>query len=137
MNPFSDYAAIIGIDWADRKHDLCLKVMGEDAFDYSILEHHPEAIEDWANTLRRRFDGRPVAVCIESRKVPLIHALLKYDFLVLFPVNPQTLCRYRRALTPSRAKDDPSDARLLLDLVLRPPDQFRPWPPLSGYLSTQ
>ncbi len=24
MNPFSEYATIIGIDWADHKHDLCL-----------------------------------------------------------------------------------------------------------------
>ncbi|WP_041069478.1 IS110 family transposase [Thiolapillus brandeum] len=117
MNPFSEYAAIIGIDWADRKHDLCLKTPDDDSLEYSVLEHKPEAIEDWANELRVRFEGKPVAICIESRKVPLIHALLKYDFLVLFPVNPQTLCRYRRALTPSRAKDDPSDARLLLDLV--------------------
>ncbi len=46
MNPFSEYAAIIGIDWADRKHDLCLKIFGSDALEYSILEHKPEAIDD-------------------------------------------------------------------------------------------
>ena len=136
MNPFSEYAAIIGIDWADRKHDLCLKTLAEDTLEYRVLEHQPEVIENWANELRVRFEGKPVAVCIESRKVPLIHALLKYDFLVLFPVNPQTLCRYRRALVPSRAKDDPSDARLLLELVLRHPDQFRPWQPQSVPMRT-
>jgi len=64
-----------------------------------------------------------------SRKIPLIHALLKYDFFVLFPVNPQTLARYRRALRPSRAKDDPTDAQLLFELVERHPDQFSPWQP--------
>ena len=89
MNPFDDFAAIIGIDWADRKHDLCLKTFDSETLEFSVLEHKPEAIEDWANDLRMRFDGRPVAICIESRKVPLIYALLKYDFLVLFPVNPQ------------------------------------------------
>ncbi len=136
MNPFDDFAAIIGIDWADRKHDLCLQSQEAETLEYSVLEHRSEAIEDWANALRRRFDNRPVAVCIESRKVPLIHALLKYDFLVLFPVNPQTLCRYRRALVPSRAKDDPSDARLLLELVLRHPDQFKPWSPQSASMRT-
>jgi transposase len=136
MNPFSECAAIIGIDWADRKHDLCLKVFGSDSLEFSVLEHKPEAIERWANDLRQRFGGKPVAICIESRKVPLIHALLKYDFLVLFPVNPQTLCRYRRALIPSRAKDDPSDARLLLELVLRHPDQFAAWKPQSASMRT-
>jgi len=134
MNPFADFAAIIGIDWADRKHDLCLKTFDSDNLEFSVLEHKPESIEDWANDLRVRFGGKPVAICIESRKVPLIHALLKYDFLVLFPVNPQTLCRYRRALIPSRAKDDPSDARLLLNLVLRHPEEFPSWVPQRPHM---
>ena len=48
---------------------------------------------------------------------------------MFFPVNPQTLARYRRALKPSRTKDDPTDAQLLLDLVSRHPEQFHPWEP--------
>jgi len=129
MNSLDHYAAIIGIDWADKKHDLCLRVSGSDTLDYRILPHSPKAIDDWALGLQQRFPGQQIAICIESRKVPLIHALLKYPFLVLFPVNPQTLARYRRAFKPSRAKDDPSDAQLLLDLVSRHPEQFHPWEP--------
>ena len=129
MNTLDHYAAIIGIDWADRKHDLCLQVTGHDDLEYSVLPHQTQAIEDWACALQQRFPGSQIAICIESRKVPLIHALLKYPFLVLYPVNPQTLARYRRALKPSRAKDDPSDAQLLLDLVKRHPEQFHPWTP--------
>lgn len=129
MNTLDHYAAVIGIDWADRKHDLCLKPAGVDVLEYSVLPHSAEAINDWANALRQRFPDQKIAICIESRKVPLIHALLKYPFLVLYPVNPQTLARYRRALRPSRAKDDPSDAQLLLDPVMRHPEQFHPWTP--------
>ena len=131
MNRFSHFAAVIGIDWADKKHDLCLKLPDSDDLEFSVLTHSAEAIEQWANGLRVRFGGQSIAICIESRKVPVIHALLKFDFLTLFPVNPQTLCRYRRALQPSRAKDDPTDARLLLDLVMRHPDQFPAWEPES------
>ena len=43
-----------------------------------------------------------------------MYALQKYDFLVLFPVNPATLAKYRQAFTPSQAKDDPTDAELPL-----------------------
>lgn len=129
MKSLSHYAAIIGIDWADRKHDLCLQTSSSDKPEFSILSHSAESIEDWVNTLRKRFDGKPIAICIESRKVPLVHALLKYDLFVIYPVNPLTLAQYRRALRPSRAKDDPSDAQLLLDLVSRHPDQFQPWSP--------
>lgn len=129
MNTISTYAAIIGIDWADKKHDLCLKLSGSDALEFSTITHSAEAIESWANALRERFGGETIAICIESRKVPLIHALLKYDFLALIPVNPQTLARYRRALRPSRAKDDPTDAQLLVEMVMRHPNQFQPWTP--------
>jgi hypothetical protein len=47
-------------------------------------------------------------------KGPLVYALQNYEFLVLFPINPATLAKYRQAFTPSKAKDDPSDAELLL-----------------------
>lgn len=134
MNPLTDVAAIVGIDWADKKHDLCLKVSGTEYLEFSTLVHTPQAIEDWVNGLRQRFGDRSIAVCLESRKAPLIHALLKYDNLVLVPVNPQTLARYRRALRPSRAKDDPSDAQLLFELVERHPGQFPAWQPESPEL---
>jgi hypothetical protein len=41
-----------------------------------------------------------------------VYALQKYDFIVLFPINPATLARYRQAFKPSGAKDDPTDAEL-------------------------
>lgn len=134
MNPATNFAAIVGIDWADRKHDLCLKPADTERLEFSTLPHTPEAIDGWVASLRRRFGDQPIAVCLESRKAPLSHALLKYDTLVLFPVNPQTLARYRRALRPSRAKDDPSDAQLLIDLVQRHPAQFTAWQPDSAAL---
>src|SRR5262249_53493487 len=63
--------------------------------------------------LRSRFGGRPVAVCLEQSKGALVYALLKYDFLVLFPLNPARLKSYRQAVSSSGAKDDPTDAQFL------------------------
>ncbi len=51
MNPLDDFAAIISIDWADRKHDLCLKSLDSEALEFSVLEHKSEAIEDWATVV--------------------------------------------------------------------------------------
>ena len=34
---------------------------------------------------------RKIAVGLEQSRGPLIFALLKYDFLVLYPINPATL----------------------------------------------
>ena len=48
---------------------------------------------------------------------------------MLFPINPMMLARYREAFTPSRAKDDPTDAELQLDLLLRHRDKLKPLAP--------
>ncbi len=125
------FAAFVGIDWADAKHDGCLQAAGSAKRECFQLEHTPEAIDAWVATLRTRFDGQPVAICLELNKGPLVFALRKYDFLVLFPINPLTLARYREAFTPSRAKDDPTDAELQLELLLTHRDKLQPLNPQS------
>ena len=50
---------------------------------------------------------------------------------MLFPVHPLTVARYREALTPSRAKDDPTDAELQVELLLKHRDQLTPLQPQS------
>src|SRR6266567_9492884 len=125
------FAAFVGLDWADAKHDVCLQPAGSATCACFQLEHTPEAIDAWVITLRTRFNGQPVAVCLELNKGPLVFALHKYDFLILFPLNPLTLARHREAFTPSRAKDDPTDAELQLELLLTHRDKLQPLQPQS------
>jgi transposase len=66
---------------------------------------------------------------LEQSRGALVYALMKYDFLVLFPVNPLQLARFREALGPSGAKDDPDDAQLLVELLRKHGDRLRPWKP--------
>src|SRR5438132_11033133 len=125
------FAAFMGIDWADAQQDGCRQAAGTARRECFQLEHTPEAIDAWVTTLRTRFNGQPIAVCLELDKGPLVSALRKYDFLVLFPINPLTLARYREAFTPSRAKDDPTDAALQLELLLTHRDKLQPLKPHS------
>src|SRR5215471_7656123 len=125
------FAAFVGLDWADAKHDICLQVTGTERREFLVLEHRPEAIDAWVQTLRTRFHGQPVAVCLALNKGPIVSALRTYDFLVLFPVNPLTVAKYREAFTPSRAKDDPSDAELQVELLLKHRDKLTPLSPQS------
>jgi hypothetical protein len=76
-----------------------------------------------------RFGGRPIAVCFEQSRGGIAYALLKYDFLVLFPLPPARLASYRESFSNSGAKDDPTDAALLVDYLLRHRDQLRVWQP--------
>lgn len=113
------FAAHIGLDWADTKHDFCLKANDNKAFEWGVITHSPEAIEAWALALQKRFNGQPVAICLELKSGPVVNALLKYSFIVLFPIPPKALAKYREAFTQSGAKDDPSDAWLQLDYLIK------------------
>lgn len=124
-----ELAAFIGIDWADTRHVFALQEAGSAAVEPGEVDQTPEALTEWIAQLRRRFAGRSVGICLETSRGPLVHALLEHDFLVLFPVNPKSLKSFRGTFAPSGAKDDPSDADLLLELVTKHRDRLRPWTP--------
>src|SRR5215468_4134220 len=127
----NEFAAFIGLDWADAKHDLCLQVAGSDKREFQVLAHRPEVIDAWATALLQRFQGQPIAIALELNKGPIVEALRKYDGIVLFHINPMLLAKYREAFTPSRAKDDPTDAELQLELLLTHRDKLQPLKPQS------
>lgn len=124
------FTAYIGIDWASAKHDICLQEAGSEERVFERIAHTPEAIELWAQTLYRRFGG-PIAVALELSEGPIVSALEKYDFLVLFPLDPKRLARYREAFVPSGAKDDPTDAEFALDYLMRHPEKLKVLEPES------
>jgi transposase len=125
----SDYAALVAIDWADQQHAVCLYDPSTGAREHTIVKHTPAALQQWVLSLRQRFGGQPIAVCLEQSRGPLIYALLQYDFLVLYPINPATLAKYRQAFSTAGGKDDPSDADYLLDLLQYHRDRLRVWRP--------
>ena len=125
----SNFAAFLGIDWADAKHDLCLITATTQRKEFRTLKHTPEALQDFFLDLRRRFPGQPIAVAVEQARGPLIFALLKYEFLTLYPVHPNTLARYREAFSPSGAKDDPTDAEYAAELLLHHRNRLTAWEP--------
>ena len=129
MKPTGAFAALIGLDWADQKHDVCLLVPGQTVPERFTLVNTPEAITEWLAKLRQRFGGRPVALALEKTRSGLVHALMQCDFLVLYPLNAEAVARYRQTFATSRAKDDPTDAELLLDLLAKHRAEFRPWTP--------
>ena len=128
--PEQPFTAYVGIDWADRKHDICVQAAGDTRRELDCIAHQVAAIDEWANALHRRFGGT-IAVALELAKGPIVAALQKYDFLVLFPINPATLAKYRKAFQPSGAKNDPGDAELALDLLVRHSERFSALRPQS------
>ena len=124
-----EFAAYIGLDWADRAHVIRLRCAGSQAVEQREVTHTPEALAAWVSELQQRFGGRPVAVALEQSRGAVVHALMSYDFVVLYPVNPKSLAKYREAFRVGGAKDDPDDAQLLLELLTLHHDKLRAWVP--------
>ncbi len=122
-----ELAAYMGLDWADQRHAVCLRDATTGETRTLWVEQRPEKLHEWVARLREEFGGRKVGIAIETSRGGLIYALMAYDFLVIYPINPKALAKYRESACVSGAKDDPSDAELLLDLIWRHRDRFKPW----------
>jgi transposase len=129
------FTAIIGIDWADKTHDVCVQSSTGGQRQIYRIPHKSEKIDEWAQSMRRRYGGE-MAVALELSKGPIVAALQKYDFFVIYPINPTTLAGYRKTFRPSGAKDDPTDAELALDLLLCHPGHFQALKPQSVEMRT-
>ncbi len=113
----ADFAALIGIDWADKKHDICELTVGAARYHYSVIPNTPAGIHNWANDLTKRYPKKRIAVACELTKGPLIYALAQHKHITIFPINPSTVAKYRQAFTHSGAKDDPSDAFIQAEIL--------------------
>ena len=138
-----DYAALIGLDWASEKHDVWIREVATGTSCHRVIEHTPEALAEWLCDLQARYPGRRMAVCLEQSRGALIYALMGHAFLDLYPINPVTLANYRQAFVPSRAKDDPGDAKLLSEMLHLHRDKLAVWKPtdedtrLLGFLNEE
>jgi transposase len=124
-------AACVGLDWADRQHLICLHDTDNGQVESMRLEQKPDVLHEWIAQLRIRFAEGQIGIAIEQSRGAVIHALMMYDFLLLYPINPKALARYREAFHVSGAKDDPSDAELLMDFLRLHRSRLRAWLPHS------
>ena len=81
---------IVGIDWADCKHDLTI-------LDGPHTQHHqvdadPHAVEEVIAQLKTRAGERKIAVCLEKGRVRIIYHLMQRDDFVLYLPKLQPIC---------------------------------------------
>jgi transposase len=125
------YAAFLAIDWADQKHVWTLQEAGKSKKQTGTLEQKPEVIGPWMAQLRQRFGGRQIAVAVEQSRGALIHALQDYDFVVIYPLHPATVAKFREAFKSSGVKSDPLDTEQILQILTKHLEQLRPLQPDS------
>ncbi len=112
-----NYAALVALDWADKTHAFARQSVGAERIEQGSIEATPEALHAWLTALGKTHGGQPVALAVEAGRNCLLHALLEYPWLTIYPVHPATSARFRTAFTPSGAKDDGPDAVMILTLL--------------------
>lgn len=115
----------VGLDWGDKTHAFALQDRSGHCQE-GKLEHSAENLHQWLKGLGERTGCRPVRLALETKHGAVLHALLQYPWLEVYPINPVTSCRFRKAFKPSGAADDLPDARVLLELVRDHAHKLRP-----------
>jgi len=121
------FVAWLGWDWGDKEHAFCLALAESSKLEKGKIIHSAESLHGWLKQLEERLGGRPVAVALESNRGALLHVFAQYAWLSIYPVNPATSARYRKAFMVSGAKDDQPDADLLLELLRLHADRLTLW----------
>ena len=124
-DPTPPPVAWIGLDWGHYSHAFVLQDRSGPPTE-GTLTHSAESLHAWLRDLEKRFGARPVALAIEASRGAVIHALIQYPWLTIYPINPVTSDHYRKAFTPSGASDDLPDARMLLELARDHAAKLRP-----------
>ncbi len=115
---------LIGIDWADSEHAYCVRLPNGTTLNGSFKQKQP-AIEAWIKEISAATPGATLDVCIETSTGPLINALMEYEQVRIFPVNPLALASYRKAFAPGGGKNDPVDAKLIMQFLHHYREQLR------------
>jgi transposase len=121
-------ALFIGIDWADQKHD-CYVIDRHGNGSHQQLEHSAEAIDAWVAQMLAQADGRPIAIMLEQARGALVHSLMFRENVVLYPVNPKQLARYRESFPGGDGKSDPTDAMYLARMLRERITTLKAWLP--------
>jgi transposase len=120
-------ALFVGIDWADQKHDVYVIDRDGKGF-HQDLNHSAEDIDAWVAEMLKLAGGRPIAVMLEQSRGALVYALMFRKDVLLYPVNPKQLARYRESY-PGGGKNDPSDAMYLARMLRERITTLTAWQP--------
>ena len=125
--------AYLGWDWADEKHDLCLRLPGEKSGSHTVIKNTPEVIHGYLQKLHQQFPEKRIVLSIEAARSALAPIFEEYaSWLVLYEINPMAMSKYRQALHPSGVKSDAIDCALLADIVISHPEQLHVHIPLDA-----
>lgn len=120
----------IGIDWSEKKHDLCfLNEVGE-VLQTLQIRHTPDGLLAFDKARERL--GVKMAECvvgIETSHNMLVDFLIERGYLSIYVLPPNAVKSAQGRYRQSGAKSDPADARLMADMLRTERARYHAWVP--------
>lgn len=122
---------LLGVDWADEKHDWCLMDEAGKVSDSLAVPHTLPGLEMLRDRVRATVPpGSEILCALETNHGLLVDFLLGQGWTV-YPINPKSVDRYRERTRTARVKSDRLDAWLLADILRTDRHLHRPLVPDS------
>ena len=80
--PTAQPGLLIGIDWADQKHDIYF-IDRHGNGSHQQLVHSAENIDAWVSEMLKLAGGQPIAIMLEQSRGSLIYALMFREDVLL------------------------------------------------------
>ncbi len=120
----------IGIDWSEKKHDLCfLNQVGEVLQTLTITRSPYGFLEVEQARVRLGVQVEECVVGIETHHTPLIDFLIERGYSKLYVLPPNTVKSARGRYWQSGSKSDPQDAHLIADMLRTDQARYHAWVP--------
>ncbi len=120
----------IGIDWSSEKHDIAYLNEQGAVITWQVI---PSSVEGFAafDQQRARLGILPeqYLVGIETHYHLILDYLVEHGYPHLYILPPHLVSSSRGRFGASQASSDPSDARLIADLLRTDRARLRPWQP--------
>lgn len=122
----SQYEILVGIDWADQSHQVCVCSGKGERLSECQVDHDAASLAQLVDRILEQAggDASRIAMAIETPRGPIVSTFLERGIAV-FAVNPKQLDRFRDRHTVAGAKDDRKDAYVLADSLRSDEHLFR------------
>lgn len=120
----------IGIDWSQSKHDLCFLNQVGASLAQITIPHSQEGF--WQIETMRQKLGIDVADCyvgLETAHTILVDFLRDQRYTQLYILHPNKVRSSRGRFRQSAARNDPSDALLIADILRTDHPRLQAWQP--------
>lgn len=125
-----------GIDWGRKNHQVCLIDQNGSVLAQKSFAHLAEGFYEMAEWMLEVSGSTTnhIGVSIENNRGAVVETLMGLGFRV-YSINPKQLDRFRDRFSPSGAKDDRRDARVLAEALRTDGRYFRevtaPYPDIA------